>query len=117
MGTNETRLGATFFIWTAFTILTVALLVADQFNGVIGVVFALAAVFGTAAVWTATLENSPSKAEAEKAKRQGRIEKFVTQLDEVELDELRARLMAESDGERVSLDELLSEVETRREKL
>lgn len=114
MSTQEARFGTTVLIWTAFTIVTVALLAAGQFNFIVGVAFALAAVFGTAAVWGAKIE-AGDNAETEKAKRRGRIEKFVDQLDDDEIAELRARLMADSDGETVSLDELLHEMESRRD--
>jgi hypothetical protein len=115
MGNNEARLGATCFVWTAMTIITVAMLAAGQFSFVIALVFAFAAFGTTAAMWNNRIDSQEDKAQAEKAKRRGRLEKFVDQLDDEELDELRARLMSESDGEAVSLDELMNEVKSRRE--
>jgi hypothetical protein len=53
--------------------------------------------------------------ESEKAKRTNRVSRLLDTLSDDELDELRARLMAQEDGEiNTTLEELLAEREERR---
>jgi cell division protein FtsW (lipid II flippase) len=111
MGNNETRLGATFFIWLALTIIMLAMLGAEQFNFIIGGILAGAAMFATAAVWQKGADGGADK--AVKNKRVSRVERFVDNLSDNELDELRARLISSTDGEMVSVDELLNEIDRR----
>lgn len=112
MDQNTTRFGATIAIWVAVTIIAVAAMVTRiQIDG--GALVALFFVLiiggagGTHAVWNSGSGNSAES--AEKTKRRSKVEQLVEKLDERELEELRARLMSENDGEAVSLDELMGE--------
>lgn len=115
MGNNETRLAATCGIWLAFTAVTVAALVTRVFDGsgtlfLVGFIFLLIAVSSaTQAVWKYGGDLRSGEKMTEKAKRHSRVTRMLDKLDEDDLAELRARLMSESDGEAVSLEELLAE--------
>jgi hypothetical protein len=108
MGNNEARLGATLLIWAAFTVIAVVALLAQQFNFVVAIVLGGASMLATAAVWQHADNPHQSEERAEKNKRRSKVETLLERLDERELDELRARL-SDSDGEMVSLDEVLAE--------
>jgi hypothetical protein len=115
MQPHEAKVASVLFIWAAFTVVMIGLLAADKFHFITAAVIAGAAVFGTASVWQ---QESKADAEAraqveEKAKRRGRVDRFIEQLSDEELEHLRARLMTD-DGEMVSVEELLTEVEARR---
>jgi hypothetical protein len=114
MSQNETRLYATIAIWSALAVMGVAAMVTRiQLDGgaLVALFFVLiiGAAGGTAAVWNSGNAKQEAVDEAEKAKRRSKVERLVEKLDEQELDELRARLMAENDGEALSLDELMQE--------
>ena len=74
----------------------------------------LAATISTVFVWRyAHLETDAAQARragqpATKSKRGGRVEQVMKALDEDEIAELRARLVADEEGETVSLEELLA---------
>ncbi|MBL8162863.1 MAG: hypothetical protein JNJ61_12820 [Anaerolineae bacterium] len=108
MGNNEARLGATLLIWAAFTVISVVALIAQQFNIPIVVVLAGASMFATMSVWESAKKADSDEKVAEKSKRRTKVENMLAKLDERELDELRARL-SDSDGEMVSLDDVLDE--------
>lgn len=116
MNDNETRVLATFFIWVAFTV-TMAVALAANIAADSGLFFLIGFGIFVTGVSTATKavwgykSSSGSAKTAEKAKRRTQVERLLERMDESELDELRARLMSESDGEAVSLNELLAERE------
>ncbi len=110
MRNNEAKVLSTFFIWFAFTMVSMTAMIRDihlEGLGAIGlaVLLVAGAVLATQFVWAG---NSISAAEAdEKAKRRTRLDRVMDYLSDDELEELRARLTTESDGEQVSLEELL----------
>ncbi len=109
MSNTEARVGATFFIWVAFTIVSVAAIVN---SAVIGGLLFLIMILLTGGVVTATQSiwkgvETDKQSETEKSKRQGNLDRVMARLSEQDIEELRARLIADSDGEAVSLDELL----------
>ncbi|GIL12608.1 MAG: hypothetical protein BroJett038_13280 [Chloroflexota bacterium] len=138
MDNNMTRLISTAVIWTALTIILVAMVVnnaldfwlaqhryASRQKKVAMVVnnaldFWMAAltigsgVGVTAVVWFSQMGNSQADrlAEAEKVKRRGRVDRVLERLNEAELAELRARL-AETDGELLTLEELVQDEDRR----
>lgn len=66
--------------------------------------------FATDAVWDgAKAKDQRKQEETEKAKRRTRVDAMVDDLSQGELRELRSRLMSDSDGELVSMDDLLRE--------
>ncbi len=101
---------STLIIWAAVTILGIGALVNATFldSGAVVVIMILlvvGAAGATQAVWRSPAASS--QMEAEKAKRRGKVDRMLDRLSEDEIEDLRARLMAESDGEQVSLEELL----------
>jgi len=119
MPINETRLLATFFIWLSFTVTMVAAMVTDVAvnSGIfflIGfAIFVIAAAAATMAVWKFGSPDASAQA-SEKAKRRSQVERLLERMDEGELDELRSRLISESDGEVIGLNELLEHERQRR---
>ncbi len=114
MERRDPKLVATAIIWIAFTVVSMGLIFSNQeFNFLLAAVLIGGAALGTFAIWERD-DDKTEKEEAEKAKRRSRVERMLETLDERDLAELRARLTSESDGEAVSLDELLNEMETRR---
>jgi hypothetical protein len=108
MSNNEAKLVATLGVWTAFTIVAVTAMIRDlQMSSFMGAFLALLLVAG-AVVATGFVWRAPAADEieaSEKSKRRTRVDRMVDRLSHQELEELRARLMA--DGEQVSLDELM----------
>ncbi len=110
---NLSRVVSTAFIWVAMAIIMVATVSSPNVNDewvipVMGLLVIAGGVVGTGVVWSQGWGQSAGQA-AEKAKRSSRIDRFLNTVDERELDELRARLMDEQDGEVVSLEEILQE--------
>jgi hypothetical protein len=109
MNNTEARVGATFFIWLAFTVVSVAAIVkSDVIGGLLFLMMILlagAVVTATQFVWKGAEANN--RDEAEKFKRRDKLDKVIAKLSEQDIEELRARLLADSDGEAVSLDDLL----------
>lgn len=109
MNDTEARVGGTFFIWVAFTVVSVASIVNSEVIGgflfLIMILLVGAAVSATQAVWKGA--GADKRGESEKSKRQDRLDKVIAKLSDEDIDELRARLLADGDGEAVSLDELL----------
>jgi hypothetical protein len=110
------RVFATLFIWAAVTILGIGTLVNSTFLGGGPVIIIMVLLVGAAATATQNVWRSDfgSRAAAEKIKRRTRVDRMMDKLSETEVEELRARLMAETDGEQVTLDELMTEHEKRR---
>jgi hypothetical protein len=94
---------ATGLIWIAFAGISVSILtsptsvVAGSPAAAFGVVlvFAIAAVISTAAMWTAG-QDQPSEARLAKAKRvqRSRVDRLIEELDDDEIYELEARLLS-----------------------
>jgi hypothetical protein len=109
MNNTEARVGATFFIWVAFTVVSVAAIVnSSDIGGLLFLIMILltgGAVTATKAVWTGVENDSQSG--SEKSKRQGKLDRVMARLTDQDIEELRARLMADGDGEAISLDELM----------
>ncbi len=117
MGNNEARVLGTFFIWLAVAIIGAGAMVNAITLGGIIVFLIVAIVAGmgmsaTQSIWGKGHENAES--DSEKSKRRSRVDRVLERMDEADLDELRARLMSESDGEAVSINELLAERDRRR---
>lgn len=110
MDDNTTKLSATAVIWTAFAVILIGAFVTLSSYGwvpilAVIILMTLAALGGTPMVWK---RYAMPVEETEKAKRRSRVERVLNDMDEHELEELRARLMREQGGEMVSLDEVLS---------
>jgi hypothetical protein len=118
MKEHEVRLTTTAVIWSAFTIVMVAALVmsnrfSDGFIAVLALMLTVAALAATQMVWKGSGAALAQIERSEKAKRQSRVEQVLNTMDERELEELRIRLMSESDGEAVGFEELLNEHQGR----
>ncbi len=108
MDDNTTKLSATAVIWTAFAVILIGAFVTLSSYGwipivIVIVLMTMAALAGTRMIWRGY---ATSVVEVRKAKRRSRVERVLDSMDEGELEELRARLT--SDGEVVSLDDILS---------
>jgi multisubunit Na+/H+ antiporter MnhF subunit len=118
MTDTQARALTTTIIWIIFAAIAITALVAGQ-RVDDGVVIAtmistvIACLAGTNMVWRGTYGHDGAIAEAEKTKRRTRVERVLDSMDERELDELRARL-SESDGEMISLDDVLAERRNQR---
>lgn len=117
MKEHEVRLTATAIIWTAFTIVMIAALIfSDRLTSgmilALAFMFTLAAVGATQMIWKHPTELHSES--AEKSKRRTRVDAMLERMDDAELDELRMRLLSDSDGEAVGLTELLAERERQR---
>lgn len=116
------RMAATGIIWGAVTIIMVAMIVTGtDLNFIIVGILAGAAWFSTDAVWDGAKQPANkaemkirAPAEIEKDKRDQRVEQLVGSLSQEELRQLRSRLVSSTDGEIVSLDDLLDEQESPR---
>jgi uncharacterized membrane protein len=111
--TDLARMIATAVIWGALTVMFVAMAVTqNEINFLIVGILAGVGWFATDAVWDGARVKSSDRAkqeQAEKAKRRTRLDAMVDDLSQDELRELRSRLMDDSDGEMVSMDDLLRE--------
>jgi len=119
MKEHEVRLTATAVIWTAFTIVTVgALIFSDRLSSgmimFLALLFTAAAVISTNMIWKRTNEPIIQIERSEKSKRRTRVDDMLDTMSDREVDELRMRLIADSDGEAVDLNELLVERERQR---
>ncbi|RMG82681.1 MAG: hypothetical protein D6712_14235 [Chloroflexi bacterium] len=101
------RMITTIAIWGIFaSILIFAPNVTDNFLFVI--VLAISMAVSTEKIWQVVPEvNGQGSSSHEKAKRIDKTERFLASLDDEELEALRQRLMAESDGEMVDLESLM----------
>jgi flagellar biosynthesis component FlhA len=111
MGNQIPRMIATGIIWAAITAIMMTMMITQSdLNFIIVAILAGAAWFATDTVWSSGKnEAKAAQEESEKAKRQTKVERLVDTLSQQELNELRSRLVADSDGELVSLDDVLSE--------
>jgi hypothetical protein len=109
MSENESRIGATFFIWLAFTIVSVTAMLRDlRIDSGAAVVLAILLVFGAVSATRYVWRGSASQVETdEKIKRRTRVDRMMDRLSEQDIEELRTRLLADSDGEDTSLEELM----------
>ena len=110
MTNMEARTISSFFVWTAFTIVGVAAIVngsnMSTFAGIVlAIIMAGAAVTATQSIWKSN--DADDSKSTEKNKRRNNIDRVLERLSDREIEDLRARLMADSDGEAVSLDDLL----------
>ncbi|MBL8153845.1 MAG: hypothetical protein JNM70_06640 [Anaerolineae bacterium] len=113
------RLAATMFIWVAFAIVAVLTIANAMFIDSVPLVFIMmvlgfSAASGTRAVWRAGSTAAPV-VETEKAKRRSRLERLLDEMDSDELEQLRTRLMAENDGEQVSIEDLIQQARKDRQ--
>jgi hypothetical protein len=119
MNNNETRLMATFLIWLAFTVTMVTAMVtgiasdSGAYFLAAFTIFVIGVSVATTAVWRYGSSDTSAQS-SEKTKRRSQVERLLERMDENELDELRTRLMSDSDGETVGLGELLAERERQR---
>jgi hypothetical protein len=117
MDRDIARVVGTCGIWFAVIIIGVAAITNAMFmNGVLVfllvMIMAIAAASATQSIWGhAHAETSQN---ADKIKRRSRVDRVLERMNDDELDELRARLMSESDGEAVSLNDLLAERDRRK---
>ncbi|RMG82682.1 MAG: hypothetical protein D6712_14240 [Chloroflexi bacterium] len=102
---NFSRTMATIAIWGAFAAILIA---APGVTGNIFIIIVLAILTGasTHQIWE-TSGDSADDDQARKTKRIDKTERFLASLSDEELEVLRQRLMAESDGEMVDLESLL----------
>jgi len=99
------KLMAMFFIWGAFTLASMAVVVDKQIeagNVIIVLFFVVAALAATRFVTDAPLDDEDTIVKA----KQTRVDRVLESLNDDELNALRERL-ADGDGEMVSLDEVL----------
>ncbi len=118
MSNNEARTVGTCGIWFAVMVLgAVAITNAATLGGVlvflIVATIAAMAVGGMQFVWSGTSQSDSEK--SEKVKRRSKVDRMLEKLNDDDLNELRDRLMRESDGETVSLEELMRERKQRGE--
>jgi hypothetical protein len=110
MSENESRIGATFFIWLAFTVVSITAMLRDipvqsGSSVFLAILLVLGAVSATRYVWRGS--EMTSRETAEKMKRRSRVERMIDRMSEQDIEELRARLLSDSDGEASSLEELM----------
>jgi hypothetical protein len=110
MKNTEARAISSFFVWTAFTIVGVAAIVngsnMSTFTSIVlAVILAGSAVTATQSIWKS--QDADDGNSAEKNKRRNNVDRILERLSDREIEDLRARLMADGDGEAVSLDDLL----------
>jgi hypothetical protein len=109
MGNNQ-RLAATVVIWLAVMMIGIAAMGFDVRPDALAwvtTVFVIGAATSTRSIWRGARSPDPVQVEMEKAKRHGKIDRLMERLNDDDVAELRARLDGDSDGEAVSLDELM----------
>lgn len=107
---SASKLFVTIIVWGCITGISIASLITmaredPLFSLIICAVALAAATITTSQIWTASIN---PETQSEKIKRQSRVEQMLKQMDERDLEELRARL-SEGDGETVTLEELLEQ--------
>src|SRR5262249_24104399 len=112
MRDSEARVLSTFFIWAALTVIVVTAMLAhvemSNFTGVaLGVILAISAGASTSAIWKGGNAASEVESSTEKTKRRMKVDRVLNRLSDQEIEDLRARLIGDSDGETSSLDELI----------
>jgi hypothetical protein len=111
MDRNLTRMITTAIIWGVLLLMAVTAMVTHTDLDFWVILLGLAAgTVSTLFIWddSATVITDSG----EKSKRSGRVDRVLKRLNDAELDELRERLL-DSDGEMLTLDELLAERERR----
>jgi uncharacterized membrane protein YhiD involved in acid resistance len=101
---------ATLGIWAAVTILGIGTLVNSVYLNGGAIVLIMAILFGAALTATQLVWKSTStgiQEQAEKTKRRTKLDRVLDKLSDQEIEDLRARLMDDSDGEQVALEELM----------
>ncbi len=119
MKEHEVRLTATAVIWTAFTVVMIgALIFSDRLSSgmvmFMAILFTMAALASTNMIWKRTNEPVIQIERSEKSKRRTRVDDMLDTMSDREIEEMRMRLIADSDGEAVGLNELLMERERQR---
>ncbi|MBZ0281251.1 MAG: hypothetical protein K8L97_10965 [Anaerolineae bacterium] len=110
MPDNLARLLATVSIWAAALGIMIAMAVTGQeINFIIVAIVMGTSAGATATIWGNTHNDRSAERESEKSKRRSRVERMLESMDDRELEELRARLDENVDGEMVTLDEILAE--------
>lgn len=110
MDRNLARMITTAIIWGVLLLMAVTAMVTHTSMDFWMILLGLAAgTISTLFIWD---DHATVATSAEKSKRSGRVDQVLKRLNDAELDELRARLV-ESDGEMLSLNELLAERERR----
>ncbi|MBI5667766.1 MAG: hypothetical protein HZC41_07135 [Chloroflexi bacterium] len=111
MESNLARMITTAVIWTALLLMAVTAMVTKTSVDFWMILIGLGAgAVTTMFIWDSS--NSKPADSAGKSKRSGRVDRMLDKLSEAELAELRARLI-ESDGEMLSLNDVLTESERR----
>lgn len=112
MESNLARMITTAVIWTALLLMAVTAMVTKTSVDFWMILIGLGAgMVTTMFVWDSS--NRRPADSSEKSKRSGRVDSLLNKLSEAELDELRARLIESSDGEMLSLNDVLAERERR----
>ncbi len=101
------KLLVTIIIWSCITGISIAALISmgrsdPQVAVVICAIALITATISTTQIWNTGTE---SNREAEKIKRQSRVDRLLKRMSDRDLEELRARL-SDGDGEIVSLEDL-----------
>lgn len=107
---NLARLLATAVIWMAVTGIMISMAVTNtDINFIIVAIVMGTGAGATASIWNASHGEKAALSQSEKSKRRSRVERLLDSMDDRELEELRARLDENVDGEMVTLDEVLAE--------
>lgn len=109
---SASKVFVTIMIWSCITGISIASLVTVGRDEPLFPLIICAIALITAAITTTKIWNTDTEAtsEAEKIKRQSRVERMLKQMDDRDIEELRARL-SEGDGETASLEDLLAQRE------
>ncbi|MCB9451106.1 MAG: hypothetical protein H6672_06680 [Anaerolineaceae bacterium] len=111
---------ATVAIWMMVTGIIITGMIMEYDAGgiaVLALIMGIGAAIATEKIWLTEGESKDARdrERREKAKRRSMVDRMLERLDESQLNELRARLMSEQDGEAVSLEDLLEEQARRKE--
>ena len=112
MHSTSSKLFVTVMIWICITGISITSLISmgraePQVSLIICAIALVTATITTSQIWNAGTE---ATSEAEKIKRQSRVDRLLKQMDDRDLEELRTRL-SEGDGETASLEDLLAQRE------
>ncbi|HEX2907462.1 MAG TPA: hypothetical protein VHO69_11410 [Phototrophicaceae bacterium] len=115
MDSNLARMVSTVVIWTGLTIMAITGMITGAFIDFwMALLVVGAATVATTFIWGSGRASSAdiNLQNLEKQKREDKVERVLNKLSKAELAELRARL-SESDGELLTLEELVEEQERR----
>jgi hypothetical protein len=112
------RMISTVTIWLMVTgIIITGMVMSYDVAGVVvlALILGIGAAIATEKIWSAgeAGETAKTPRQQEKLKRRSPVDLLLERLDDAELDDLRARLVGERDGEAASLEDLLAEQERR----